>query len=140
MNKTFYLILFCLTLIATSCDRKQCTNTNPIFDTHEYHEEAYKKELAKQIETIGLENLRTWLADYIEKDGKTYLVFYIQNNELCAKAMVTMISWDEKMQHVIDRKGKGRVHAEFTNLKFETITTKNGKTEFIYQSFDRLLD
>jgi tRNA1(Val) A37 N6-methylase TrmN6 len=132
--------LFCLFLFLNSCDRSQCTNTNPIFNEYEYSDNSYKIELANKIDKIGLENLRTWLADYVEKDGDIYLVFYIQNENLCAKAMVKMNHWDKKMQHIKDKKGKGRVHAEFVDLDFSTQKTSNGDVEFIYKTFNRIID
>ena len=47
-------------------------------------------------------------------------------------------NWN-KLEHIRERKGIGRRGAEFTNLKFQ-IYQDSSSTDFVYISYDRLID
>ena len=70
-----------LVICINSCDRKSCETDNPIFLNHSINDQDYKIELAKQIESIGQQNLRYWLHDYVNQDESEYLQFYVQNDD-----------------------------------------------------------
>jgi len=57
---------------------------------------------------------------------------------LCATLHLTVNDWS-KLESVRETKGVGRFNAEFTNLEFET-RMDSISTEFIYTSFDRIID
>ncbi|MGB1308945.1 MAG: hypothetical protein ACPG6B_08555 [Oceanihabitans sp.] len=130
-------LLVCILL--TACDRNSCTNSNPIFNSFNYSDLEYKQELAKKIDQIGMQNLRTWLADYIEKGDNTYLVFYIQNESLCAKLMLKMNHWNN-LESLKNNKGKGYFNAEFKGLSFLVEKNKNNTLDFVYKSYTNILD
>ncbi|WP_248724464.1 hypothetical protein [Seonamhaeicola sp. ML3] len=57
---------------------------------------------------------------------------------MCAILHLTIQDWN-KLEDVRKRKGIGRRGAEFTNLKFQ-IHQDTLSTEFIYVTYDRLID
>ncbi|MBO6630815.1 MAG: hypothetical protein JJ936_04505, partial [Psychroserpens sp.] len=57
-----------------SCDRRECSTDNPIFVENEVSSVAYQNEVARQIESIGTENLRFWLANYLVQDDQPYFI------------------------------------------------------------------
>lgn len=135
--KTFTVLL--LVFLFNSCDRKSCETDNPIFLQHTFSDKEYKAELAKQIESIGQENLRYWLHDYINQDDIEYLLFYVQNNDLCAEILVKMNHWNN-LELIQKTKGKGSFNAEFRGLKFEIIRNSNNDVEFVYKTNERIID
>lgn len=139
INTTKIIIGFFFFILILSCDRGSCETDNPIFLKFTYSDRQYKVELANKIEAIGQENLRYWLHDYVNKDNAEYLLFYVQNDSLCAKMLLKMEHWNH-LEHVKKMKGVGSRNAEFRGLTY-TIQ-KNGaeEIEFIYQSFERIID
>ncbi len=132
------LVISVLFVTGVSCDRPECKNTNPIFDKYQPNSEVYKRELAEQLKNVDSNQLSYWLKDYEEREGQTYLHFYIQGDGLCAVLVLTMQQWD-KLERFKEVKGQGRFNAEFVNLKFE-IQQDSLTTNFIYQTFDRMID
>ncbi len=132
------LIISFLVLVLVSCDRPKCKNTNPIFDEYQPNSEVYKRELAEQLKTVDSNQLSYWLKAYEEREGQTYLHFYIQGDGLCAVLVLTMQQWD-KLEYLKKVKGKGYFNAEFVDLKFET-KQDSLTTNFIYQTLDRIID
>ena len=75
---------------------------------------------------------------YEDKNDEQTLYFYIQGDGLCAILHLTMNHWNS-LESVREKKAVGRRGAEFTNLKFN-ILQDSLSTEFIYLSYDRLID
>jgi hypothetical protein len=50
-----------------------------------------------------------------------------------------MQHWDDKLKQLRTAKGKSYQGAEFTNLKFDVLQDSL-KTEFIYKSFENIID
>lgn len=141
MKPAFTKILaLCLWISITSCDRPKCQTTNPVFQSMDISSSSYKKELANEIQKIGMNNLRYWLADYFENNQEHYFVFYVQNKSLCAQAVIKADKDNPKLKQLIKKKGKGRFNAEFENMKFKINTDESGNTEFVYISHDRIID
>jgi len=132
------LLLFTLLLGITSCDRPKCENSNPVFQSNAPDSKVYKEELVRQLKMVDEAQLTYWLKKYEDKNGEESLFFNIQGDGLCAILHLTVKNWD-KLEDVRKRKGVGRRGAEFTNLMFE-INQDSTTTEFIYQTYDRLLD
>lgn len=132
-------IALCILIVGVmSCDRPQCTNKNPIFEKNQPDSKIYKDELVKQLKTIDQTKLTYWLQKYEKNDGKEYLYFFIQGNDLCAIIVLTVNQWN-RLENLREKKGVGYRGAEFTNLKFD-ILQDSSKTEFIYKGFSRLID
>mgnify|MGYP003639270539 CR=1 FL=1 len=126
---TFVLLsLICI----ISCDRPECKNENPIFETNEPSSKTYKDELVDQ------SNLKYWLQKYEDQNGKESLYFNVQGDGLCAILHLTVNDWN-KLENVRERKGVGRRGAEFTNLKFK-IKQDSLSTDFVYISYNRLIN
>lgn len=121
-----------------SCDRPQCTNENPVFETNQPDSKVYKDELVKQLQSVDPTKLTFWLHKYEQKDGQEFLYFHIQGDGLCAKIILTMNQWN-KLEDVRQKKGVSYRGAKFTNLKFD-IHQDSLTTDFIYQTFNQIID
>ncbi len=131
-------ILFILFLGFVSCDRPKCSNENLLFENNKPESKIYKDELVKQIKNIDQTKLTYWLQKYEERNGKEFLYFHIQGDNLCAIIVLTMNEW-RKLENVREKKGISYRGAQFTKLKFET-RKDSLSTEFIYKTFDRMID
>ena len=132
------ITLYILVVGILSCDQPECTNNNPIFEENQPDSKIYKDELAKQLKSTDPEKLRYWLQKYEKKKGQEYLYFYIQGDGLCATIVLTTEQWN-KLERVKDKKGISYRGAEFTKLIYE-IRQDSVHTEFIYKTFDRIID
>ena len=135
---TIQTILLVFVFGFISCDRPNCTNTNQVFESNNPESKHYKDELVKQLKNIDQTKLRYWLQKYEERNGKEFLHFNIQSDGLCAIIVLRMSTW-EKLENLRKKKGASYRGAEFVNLKFET-QTNDSSTQFIYKSFDRIID
>lgn len=126
--------------ILFSCDRKQCSTDNAIFLENEFESVTYQNEVAYQIETIGSDNLRFWLADYMEINNAPHFVLYAQGDDLCAKAIVSLDSNNPKLIMLSNSKGKGRFNAEFIDVQLKIETGSSGNKTIQWQSYATLID
>ena len=133
------LMMSSIIFMLLSCDRPKCNNSNVVFDENEPQSEIYKKELAKQINILGSENLRYWLKSYEKEDFVEYMLIYVQNDSLCAIMQLNVHKWDKKIKHIQERKGVGRRGAELDGLKFTTIN-RNDSVSFVYKYLTRIID
>ena len=139
MNYKLVCTILALSLISfISCDRSHCINENLIFETFEPNSKKYKDELVAQLNSVDSSQLTYWLKKYDNQNGKETLYFNIQGDGLCAILHLSVNHWD-KLEHIRERKGIGRRGAEFTNLKFQ-IYQDSSSTDFVYISYDRLID
>ena len=139
MNYKLVCTILALSLICfISCDRPHCINENLIFETFEPNSKKYKDELVAQLNSVDSSQLTYWLKKYDNQNGKETLYFNIQGDGLCAILHLSVNHWN-KLEHIRDRKGIGRRGAEFTNLKFQ-IYQDSSSTDFVYISYDRLID
>jgi hypothetical protein len=138
-NKILFIFIL-LNFIILSCDRPACSTDNEIFLKNEVTSKIYQNEVAKHIQNIGQEKLRFWLSDYFESEAKHYFVFYTQNEDLCAKAVVKVDADNNSFSEILKTKGKGRFNAEFRGLKLDLVKNEFGDTEFVYISHDRIID
>jgi len=129
------LILF---IGIVSCNRPECTNENSIFENNSPESGIYKDELISQLKTMDQSKLTYWLQKYEENNEKEFLYFNIQGDELCAILVLTVNNW-AKLENIKEKKGVSYRGAEFTDLKF-TVIKDSVSTEFIYTSFDRIID
>lgn len=95
--------------------------------------------MVKQLKRINNTQLSYRLEQYNQEDSLAYLTVIIQGEGLCAKGIVTIRKWDDKLEGIRASKGKGYHGAELTHLKF-TVYQDSLKTEFIYQSLDGIVD
>ena len=142
-NMTKYFIktltAFCVLTFIASCDRPECKNTNSVFDKYSPETKEYKEELVKQLKRIDNSKLSYWLDKYQEDDSVQYLHVFIQGEALCAKGIVTIKKWDDKLDGIRTSNGMGYSGAELSNLKID-IYQDSTKTEFIYNSVDAIVD
>ena len=127
-----------VTLLLISCDRTECTNTNPVFDANLPESNEYKTELAAQLGKHP-HDLTYWFDRYEEKEGEKSMSVFVQGDNLCAKAVIALHDPNNKLDGIIRAKGVGYHGAELDGLEFAT-TKENGETIFIYRNLDRIID
>lgn len=132
------LILSIVFTLLMSCERPDCKNTNPIFDSNNIESNLYKQELVKELNKIGKENLTYWLVNYSEQNGKEFITVNIQGNGLCAKGFLQVDNWNN-IEGIKKTKGISYRGAQLKGLTFDIIT--NGESiNFIYKNLDRIID
>ena len=96
--------------------------------------------VVNQIELVGEANLRFWLADYVEKDQAHFLVFYVQNNNLCTEAVMHINQNNTAFTEFAKTKGKGRFNAEFKGVTFDI--SENDEDQFLlhYTGHESIID
>lgn len=138
MKTKSILILSTLLIFLASCDRPDCENTNSIFDSNGAETNAYKKELVKEMDRVGKENLTYWLSNYTEQNGKEFITVNIQGDGLCAKGLLQVSDW-KNIEGIKRTKGVSYNGAQLKGLTFDIIT--NGESiDFIYKNIASIVD
>ncbi len=130
-------LLTTIFIFANSCNRPECRNTNPFFDKFTFDTKEYKTELARQIKSIGTENLFYVHNKYLKKNSKEYIVIHIQGGELCAKGEIQVNDWSKLSG--MRREISGYRGAELQGLTFKIEQDSTG-TNFVYENIDRIID
>jgi hypothetical protein len=125
-------------LLWVSCDRPECRNTNDIFSQLTPDKEEYKKELATEMQRIGMRNLRYWLDKPIVVEGKQLVEIYIQGHGLCAKGQLFVADKAKKIG-LGTYGGDGYHGAELKNVEI-TILQDSAGTDFILAQVGKILD
>ena len=133
------LLLFCLFAFITSCEKPKCLNTNPVFDKYSPEEKQYKDELIKQLKLVDKSKLIYTFNRFQEDDSLQYFHISIRGEGLCAKGIITIKKWDDKLESIMKSKGMGYSGAIFKNLRFD-FYQDSLKTELIYKSLDGISD
>jgi len=122
-----------------SCDRQECLSGNPVFAGNSPSSKAYKDELLKELDKPHNASPDYWFKSYEERDSKTYLQFYVQDDSLCAVAELLVKDWsDKKISNI--KKVKGMSYGgEAVGIKFRVEKDTN-HTELIYVDMDQLID
>ena len=141
MKATLSLILIttCLTAALSSCDRRDCKSTNPVFSKYTPETQEYKAELAKQIRLAGTDKLSYWINKYSDINDTPSLWINIQGDSLCAIGELHVDNWNGKLAGVKDVKGMGYGGAELVGLKIE-VREHSGKTILAYTDHDYIDD
>jgi hypothetical protein len=121
-----------------SC-KKECSNSNSLFNNNPPESKAYQDELVKQLQNKDRKNIVYTLEKYVEKGEVTYLYFGVSDANLCATAILKAKKFDAKLDPIHKTKGQGYFGAVFQNLRFQIVQDSN-KTELIYESVDRIID
>ena len=127
-----------LSLLLYSCDMPHCNNTNHIFNKYSPYDNEYKAELARQISTIGRDNIKYWIDKYSVRDRVEYMSVFIQADGLCAVGIFDITS-DSKMEYFKKVKGLGYSGAGLKGLKYR-IDSANGNYNFVYEDVSLLID
>ncbi|MCF6132530.1 hypothetical protein [Flavobacterium wongokense] len=141
MKKTasICLFIFLFSLVVGSCDRPNCTNTNPVFDKFTPDSKEYKEELARQLKSVDPSELTYWMKDYTEQNDKKYLYVNVQGDGLCAVLFLNIRDSEKGISKLISKKGVSYHGAEFKDLKFDAVK-ENGETQFIFKSISWIVD
>jgi hypothetical protein len=133
------ITIFCVWAVITSCDKPECENSNPVFDKYFPETREYKNELINRLKRVDRSKLSYVLDKYEEEDSSQYLHVFIRGDGLCAKGVILVNNWDDKLEGIRKAKGIGYSGAELVNLRFD-IHQDSARTEFIYQSIDAVID
>ncbi len=136
LRKQLVSILFILVLF--SCSRPDCKNTNEIFERSAPDKEEYKKELASEMQRIGVNNLRYWIDKPVNVGGKQLIEVYIQGQGLCAKGQL-FIEDSAKLPGRGNYGAGGYRGAEMKEVDIE-INKDSAGTNFILQQVGRIID
>lgn len=134
IERIFILILLSLSI---ACNRQNCKNTNPIFEKFSPESSEYKLELDKQIGVIGFENLEYWFDKYLKRNNKEYIEINVQNDSLCAKAILEVKDWS-KIEG-LRKENNGYSGAKLKGLRMR-IERVGNKVDFIYEDIDKIED
>lgn len=138
MKMKSFFILAALLIFLGSCSRPACKNTNSIFDSNGIETNVYKRELVKEIERVGKENLTYWLSDYTLQNGNEFITVNIQGEGLCALGLIQVKDWNN-LEEIKKTKGVSYNGAELKGLTFDMIT--NGESiDFIYKNLESIVD
>lgn len=129
------LLAITIIVLAVSCAKHECVNTNPVFYKNEPESLVYKQELVNQLKKEG--KFSFILTRYAEKGGVPLLYVDIHGSSLCAKAIITVTKPDNALYPIIRNKGIGYHGAELEDLTFSLESSKN---EFIYEGLHSIID
>jgi hypothetical protein len=96
----------------------------------------YKEELAKQIRSIGQDNLEYWFDRLERREDKDYMIIYVQGQSLCAKGYVRVQDW-KGIENLRDYGGYSGAGLSGLRLNISEI---NGKVELVYAGIDSIID
>lgn len=131
------IAILILLIICTACNRPNCKNTNPVFEKFSPESYEYKHELSNQIGIIGFENLNYWFDRYLKIKDKEYIEVYIQNDSVCAKAIVEVKNWSKITG--LRKEKNGYKGAKLIGLRMR-IEHVGNKVDFIYEDVEKIED
>jgi hypothetical protein len=138
MHITSFFTFLSILLYIYACKTIRCNNSNPIFDHFTYETEAYKRELAKQLQQAGPQTLGYTFDEYVERNGNEFIIVNIQGDGICARGEILVKDWG-KMQAIRDASGGGYRGAALEGLKIEAIQD-SAHTQFVYKGIERIVD
>lgn len=131
------LFVLIVLILSISCDRPNCKNSNPIFEKFPPESDEYKSELADKIGLIGIENLDYWFDKYHMTNNKEFIEVFVQNDSLCAKAILEVNDWSKI-------KGLRQVNNGYSGAKLNGLTMRIEKvgiqTRFILENLKSIDD
>jgi hypothetical protein len=137
-RKTMRFIYFIIAISLLGCDRDKCTNTNPVFDKYPLESSEYREELVKQVETYGKDKIDYWIDGYVTAEDKEYMRVYMQNDKLCAKALLE-ITGNKNLENYRRVKGVSYNGAGLKGLHYQIGKDSTGY-HFLFQDVDWIAD
>lgn len=133
-----FVLILLVGVSFAACDRPECQNTNPVFNSFSSDKQEYKKELVHQLSELPANSLRFWLKDFKLISAKEILVFYVQGDGLCAEMELEVKDWTG-MENLKEQQGESYRGAEFKNLQY-LIQKDNEDISFILNGFTHIID
>ena len=133
------IILISSFVFFVSCNRQECKNKNPVFNTFTPEQKQYKDELVKQLKLVDMSKLTYWFENYKEKNSVKYLLVYIQGEGICAQGLITVRQADAKLEGIIRSKGLEYRGAALKGLTFD-MYQDSAMTELLYRGLDAVID
>jgi uncharacterized protein YxeA len=127
-----------LAALAIACNKPECENKNPVLSQNYFDSEAYKRELARKIQTTDPGKVDYWFDMYVKRGLDEYIDVHVQGTDLCAEAHIKVTDWT-KLKGIRDSGGISYHGAKLTGLKFD-IEQDSLHTEFIYKDIDSVID
>lgn len=129
------IVLLC---VLASCDRSECTNTNPVFDKYPSGAPQYNAELVRALAVADSTHLTWWIDRYMCINNRHYMEAYVQGGGLCAK-MILEIGGVKRLDNFITIGGESYSGAEMTGMHYRVDTT-GGKVSFVMTGLEHIID
>jgi hypothetical protein len=129
-----------VTVFLGACDRPECHNTDPIFEQNDPHTQVYKAQLVTRLKQVAPDQLRYWVHTWEDRDGEQFFVVYVQGDDLCAQAVLTVPP--EKRSTQMRRNSSnagGSRGAEIEGLQYD-IVQDSAHTELIFRGCTNIID
>lgn len=128
-----------LSVFLSGCmfDRFPCENEHPIFAKYAPDDQEYQRELIRQIERIGSDNLTYWVDGYRKEGNHEYIFVNMQGSGLCAVAKVTVTQW--RNIEGLRRETSGYRGARLMGFNFEIQRDTSGG-HLVYSNVNRIID
>ncbi|OSZ79499.1 hypothetical protein CAP35_14980 [Chitinophagaceae bacterium IBVUCB1] len=108
----------------------------PDFDKYSPDDMQYRQTLHKQL--TATKDLRYWIKEYKEQNGKSYLYTYVQGGNVCAIGVFD-ISNTQKLENLRQAKGQSYSGAEITDLQYDVVSDSNGY-HYVLKDYGHILD
>jgi hypothetical protein len=127
-----------LVVSLSSCNSFDCTNNNPVLASQPYYSKEYKNELARLMQTEGLESLSYFINSYVEDSTGKYLIVDVEGDSVCAQ-LALEIGGEECFDNLRRVKGMSYSGAQLSGLEIE-VEKSHDSIMFIYSDLKRILD
>lgn len=121
-----------------SCNKPDCTNNRGVFSKYQPDDIAYKRELARLVDSIGKDNLQYWINSYSKPHEKDIMYTHVQSESVCAIAVFD-ITGTHGLQHYKDVTGKGYSGAELRGVDY-TVDRNDTAINFIMNNVEHIID
>jgi len=130
--------IFVFGIIALSCNKTDCVNSEPIFDVFAPETKEYQVALAKAI-AKSKTPLTYTLERVTGNKNKGILLIHVVGDSLCAQALVQYQSNYKGLEPVIANQGKGYSGAELKGVLMDLKAT-DSSAYFIFKSVQAVVD
>lgn len=134
--KTYHLPLVLLVALTLSCQKKECHNTNPVFESNAPASAIYKTELVRLIAASQPTDIHYYLKGFTDTETTDYLLLNISGKDFCATSTVALSGNDAVANQLRGTRGMGYNGAELEGLHLNA--GRDGT--LFYESCDNLVD
>lgn len=136
----YYIPAVAVLLFTASCNKPECTNTNPILKQYSPADKEYKAELARLLSTTNSDSIIAWIAQQpYAKEGETeYMYVDLTGRGICATAEVD-ITGNEQLAQFRSVEGKSYSGAMLSGFEYHISQTDSGYN-FVLDDIGEILD
>lgn len=138
MNLRISAITCLVILVIAACNRPECISHNAIFIENTPHNNLYKAELLRLIDSFDKNAFDYYVSGYTTEQEIEYLEAYIQNDEVCA-ILPLDITGSEQLAQFRRVEGKGYSGAGLYELDYDIIR-EDSSVSFLFKGVGRIVD